>query len=47
MEDPAGFARDKVKAIEKITDLLGEGCETARSDDAYRAGILALRLGSL
>jgi hypothetical protein len=46
VEDPVGFVRDQVNAIEKVTDLLGEGCEIVMSDDAYRSAMIAVRLGS-
>jgi hypothetical protein len=46
VENPVGFSRDQVNAIEKVTDLFGEGCEIAMSDEAYRPGMINLRLGS-
>ena len=47
VENPVGFARDQVNDIEKVTDLLGEACEIAMSDDAYSPDKINLRLGSL
>jgi tetratricopeptide (TPR) repeat protein len=47
VEDPVGFARDQVEAIEKITDLLGEACEIAMSDDAFNSGMILHRMGSM
>jgi hypothetical protein len=47
VEDPVGFARDQVNAIEKVTDLLGEACEIAMSGDAYRSDMILHRLGSM
>lgn len=44
--NPVGYARDQVGGIEKVTDSLGECCEAAMSDDAYRPEIIHLRLGS-
>lgn len=47
VEDPVGFARDQVATIEKMTDLLGEGCEIAMSDAAYNSGMILHRMGSM
>jgi tetratricopeptide (TPR) repeat protein len=47
VEDPVGFARDQVHAIEKVADLLGEACEIAMGDDAYRSDLILHRLGSM
>jgi hypothetical protein len=46
VENPVGYARDQVDSIEKVTDILGDCCEVAMSDDAYRPDITNLRLGS-
>jgi hypothetical protein len=40
VEDPAGYARKQVDAIESVSDSLGEGCEAAMSDDAYRPDMI-------
>jgi hypothetical protein len=45
--DPAGYARDQVSAIQDLSDILGENCEAAMSDDVYRPDILQHRLGRL
>lgn len=42
--DPSGYAQSQVAAIEKVSDLLGEGCEFAMSDDAYRPELFLLRI---
>jgi hypothetical protein len=47
VEDPVGYARRQVEAIERVTDRLGEGCEAAMSDDAYRPDRIFVRMGSL
>ncbi|MDP2604623.1 MAG: hypothetical protein Q8S00_18860 [Deltaproteobacteria bacterium] len=47
VEDPVGFARNQVNAIEKVTDLLGDACETAMSDDTYDPNKIASRLGGM
>jgi hypothetical protein len=45
--DPVGYAQDQVNAIQELSDRLGEGCEAAMSDDAYRPDMIQHRLGSL
>jgi len=45
--DPVGYARRQVEAIERVTDVLGEGCEAAMSDDAYQPDRIFARMGSL
>jgi hypothetical protein len=47
VEDPAGYAKKQVDAIESVSDKLGEGCEAAMSDDAYRPDMIVLRMGKL
>jgi len=47
VEDPVAFARDQLEAIEKVTNLLGEACEIAMGDDAYRPDMILHRLGSM
>jgi hypothetical protein len=47
VEDPAGYARRQVDAIEQLSDKLGEGCEAAMSDDAYRPESIMRRIGGL
>jgi hypothetical protein len=42
--DPAGYAQGQVDAIAKVSDLLGEACEFAMSDDAYKPELLLLRI---
>jgi hypothetical protein len=45
--DPAGYARDQVNVIQDLSDSLGENCEAAMSDDAYRPDVLQHRLSRL
>jgi hypothetical protein len=47
VEDPAGYARKQVDAIESVSDSLGEGCEAAMSDDAYRPDMILHRMHDL
>jgi hypothetical protein len=47
VEDPAGYAQNQVDAIEKVSTNLGEGCEAAMSDDAYRPDIIVHRMHDL
>ena len=47
VEDPTGYAKSQVDAIEQVSDKLGEGCEAAMSDDAYRPETIVHRIGSL
>jgi hypothetical protein len=47
VDDPVGYARGQVKAIDELSDRLGEGCEAALSDDAYNPDMIQHRLGSL
>jgi hypothetical protein len=42
--NPVGYARDQVNAIQELSDRLGEGCEAAMSDDAYRPDMMQHRL---
>ena len=44
VSDPARYAQDQVDTIEKVSDVLGEGCEFAMSDDAYRPELFLLRI---
>jgi hypothetical protein len=45
--NPVGYAQDQVNAIQAVSDVLGENCETAMSDDAYRPDAIQHRLSSL
>lgn len=47
VEDPVGYTRKQVDAIERVSDTLGEGCEVAMSDDAYRPETIFLLIGKL
>jgi hypothetical protein len=47
VSDPVGFAQEQVEAIEKVTNMLGEACEIAMSDDAYRSDMILHRLGPM
>ena len=44
---PVGYAQDQVGVIAELSDRLGEGCEVALSDDAYRPDAIQHRLASL
>jgi hypothetical protein len=44
VENPIGFAHDQVNAIERVSDLLGESCEVAMSDDALRPGTILQKI---
>jgi hypothetical protein len=44
--DPGGFAQKQVDAIQDLSDDLGDGCESAMSDDAYRPDIMQHHMGS-
>ena len=45
--DPVDFARKPVDKIDDLTVELGDGCESALSDDAYRPDVMQHRMGSL
>lgn len=47
VEDPTGYASDRVDSIEAVSDRLARGCEAAMSDEAYNPDILLLRIGTL
>jgi len=47
VENPVGYAQKQVSAIEDSSDTLGQGCEIAMSDDAYRPDTILLRMGNL
>lgn len=47
VENPSGYAKDQLNAIEKVSDQLAKGCDAAMSDDAYKPDMLLLRIGSL
>jgi hypothetical protein len=47
VEDPVGYAQKQVDAIEDVADKLGEGCEAAMSDDAYRPDMILHRMHDL
>jgi len=47
VEDPTGFAQDRVDRIEAVCDLLAKVCDAAMSDDAYNPDKLMLRIGAL
>ncbi len=47
VSDPVGFARDQVYTIQTISDQLGENCETAMGDEAYRPEIILHAMNAL
>ncbi len=40
VSDPSGYAQKQVDAIDQVADKLGDGCESAMSDDAYRPDLM-------
>jgi hypothetical protein len=44
--DPVGFAQTQVDAIQNLSDELGDGCESALGDDAYRPDVMQHNMGS-
>jgi hypothetical protein len=44
--DPVAFARKQVDKIDDLTMELGDGCECALSDDAYRPDVMQHHMGS-
>jgi hypothetical protein len=44
--DPVDFARKQVDKIDDLTAELGDGCESALSDDAYRPDVMQHHMGS-
>ena len=45
--DPVDFARKQVDKIDDMTVELGDSCESALSDDAYRPDVMQHHMGSL
>ncbi len=44
--NPVGFAQKQVDAIQDLSDELGDSCESALSDDAYRPDVMQHHMGS-
>jgi hypothetical protein len=47
VEDPTGYAQSQVDAIEGVSNDLGDGCEAAMSDDAYKPDMILHRMHDL
>ncbi len=47
VEDPTGYAKDRVDEIARVSSDLATGCDAAMSDDAYNPSRMMLRIGSL
>ncbi|HEY3972572.1 MAG TPA: hypothetical protein VGM18_06180 [Candidatus Sulfotelmatobacter sp.] len=47
VEDPSGYAQSQVDAIEEASNNLGNGCDAAMSDDAYKPDIMVHRMHDL
>jgi hypothetical protein len=47
VEDPVGYALSQVNEIEELSQALGEGCEAAMSDEAYKPDVILHRMHDL